>query len=141
MSDYLVSEIEASPNITVRLNCEVVGARGDQRLRSLILRDRVGGATEEGAAVAVFILIGAEPSTAWLPPELERDERGFILIGSRLSSTGPDAKQFAFGTSLPGVFVVGDVRAGTAQRIASAVGEGSVAIRDVQAYLGRLHDT
>jgi thioredoxin reductase (NADPH) len=140
MSDYLVREIEASPNITVRLNCEVVGARGDQRLRSLILRDRVGGATEEGAAVAVFILIGAEPRTAWLPPEIERDERGFILTGSRLSSTSPDAKQFAFGTSLPGVFAVGDVRAGAAQRVASAVGEGSVAIRDVHEYLGRLHD-
>ena len=140
MSDYLVREIEASPNITVRLNCEVVGAHGDQRLRSLILRDRVGGATEEGAAVAVFILIGAEPRTAWLPPGLERDERGFILTGSRLSSTSPDAKQFAFGASLPGVFAVGDVRAGAAQRVASAVGEGSVAIRDVHTYLGR-HDT
>jgi len=139
MSDYLVREIEASPNITVLLNCEVVGARGDQRLRSLILRDRVGGTTEEGAAVAVFILIGAEPRTAWLPPELERDERGFILTGSHLSSA-PDARQFAFGTSLPGVFAVGDVRAGAAQRVASAVGEGSVAIRDVHEYLGRLHD-
>jgi len=140
MSDYLVREIEASPNITVRLNCEVVGAHGDQRLRSLILRDRVGGATEEGAAVAVFILIGAEPRTAWLPPGLERDERGFILTGSRLSSTTPDEKQFAFGTSLAGVFAVGDVRAGAAQRVASAVGEGSVAIRDVHEYLGRLRD-
>ena len=141
MSDYLVREIEASRNITVRLNCEVVGARGDQRLRSLIFRDRDGGATEERAAVAVFILIGAEPRTAWLPPELERDERGFILTGSRLSPTSPDAKQFAFGTSLPGVFAVGDVRAGAAQRVASAVGEGSVAIREVHAYLERLHDT
>ena len=141
MSDYLVREIEASPNITVRLNCEVVGARGDQRLRSLILRDRVGGATEEGAAAAVFILIGAEPKTAWLPPELERDERGFIVTGSRLSSPRHDAGQFAFGTSLPGVFAVGDVRAGSAQRVASAVGEGSVAIRDVHEYLGGLHDT
>src|SRR2546430_365124 len=82
------------------VDCDVVGAQGDQRLRSLILRDRVGGATEEGAAVAVFILIGAEPRTAWLPPGLERDERGFILTGSRLSSTTPDEKQFAFGTSL-----------------------------------------
>lgn len=88
--------------------------------------------------MAVFILIGAAPRTAWLPPELERDERGFILTGSRLSSTGSDAKQFAFGTSVPGVFAVGDVRADAAQRVASAVGEGSVAIRDVHEYLGRL---
>jgi thioredoxin reductase (NADPH) len=140
MSDYLVRQIEASPNVTVRLNCEVAGARGDQRLRSLILRNRILGSTEEVAATAVFILIGAGPTTAWLPPELERDEYGFILTGSRLSSTSPDAKQFAFGTSLPGVFAVGDVRAGAAQRVASAVGEGSVAIRDVHEYLERLRN-
>jgi thioredoxin reductase (NADPH) len=141
MSDYLVREMDASPNITVRLNCEIADARGDQRLRSLILRDRILGSTEEVPAMAVFILIGAAPRTAWLPPELERDERGFILTGSRLSPTSPEAKQFAFGTSLPGVFAVGDVRAGAAQRVASAVGEGSVAIRDVHEYLGRLHDS
>jgi thioredoxin reductase (NADPH) len=139
MSDYLVREIEASPNVAVRLNHEITGARGDQRLRFLTLRDRILGSTEEVPAMAVFILIGATPRTGWLPPELKRDERGFILTGSRLSTTSPDAKQFAFGTSLPGVFAVGDVRAGAAQRIASAVGEGSVAIRDVHEYLGRLH--
>jgi thioredoxin reductase (NADPH) len=141
MSDYLVREIKASPNVAVRLNHEVAGARGDQRVRSLILRDRILGSTEEVPAMAVFILIGAAPRTAWLPPELERDERGFILTGSRLSSTSPDAKQFAFGTSLSGVFAVGDVRAGAAQRVASAVGEGSVAIRDVHEFLERLNDT
>jgi thioredoxin reductase (NADPH) len=140
MSDYLVRAIEASPNVAVRLNHEVIAARGDQRLRSLIARDRTSGTTEEVTAMAVFILIGAAPRTAWLPPELERDERGFILTGSRLSLSGRDAEEFAFGTSLPGVFAVGDVRAGAAQRVASAVGEGSVAIRDVHDYLGRLHD-
>jgi len=81
--------------------------------------------------MALFILIGAAPRTAWLPPGLERDEGGFILTGSRISSASPDANPFAFGTSLPGVFAVGDVRAGATQRVASAVGEGSVAIRDV----------
>jgi thioredoxin reductase (NADPH) len=141
MSDYLVRDIAASPNIAVRLNHEMTGAHGDQRLRAITLRDRILGTTEEVPAVAVFILIGASPRTAWLPAELERDERGFILTGARLSSTRPDARQYAFGTSLPGVFAVGDVRAGAAQRIASAVGEGSVAIRDVHEYLGRLNDT
>jgi thioredoxin reductase (NADPH) len=140
MSDYLVRAIEASPNVTVRLNREIAGARGDQRLRALILRDRILGSTEDVPAIAVFILIGAEPRTAWLPIELERDEGGFILTGSRSSSTSPDSEQYAFGTSLPGVFAVGDVRAGAAQRIASAVGEGSVVIRDVHEYLSRLHD-
>ncbi len=138
MSDYLVRDIEASPNIAVRLNHEVAGAHGDQRLRSLILRDRLLGSTEDVAATAVFILIGAAPRTAWLPSELERDDRGFILTGSRLSSTSSSGKEFAFGTSLPGVFAVGDVRAGAAQRVASAVGEGSVAIRDVHEYLAHL---
>lgn len=140
MSDYLVREVAASPIVAVRLNCEITGARGDRRLRSLILRDRIVGSTEEVEAMAVFILIGAEPRTAWVPLELERDERGFIVTGSRLSSKSPDAEHYAFGTSLAGVFAVGDVRAGAAQRVASAVGEGSVAIRDVHEYLRRLHD-
>ena len=141
MSDYLVREIKASPNVAVRLNHEVAGARGDQRLRSLILRNRLLGSTEEVPAMALFILIGAAPRTAWLPPELERDERGFIRTGSSLSSASPHAPPLAFGTSLPGVFAVGDVRAGAAQRVASAVGEGSVVIRDVHEYLGQLNDT
>lgn len=140
MSDYLVREIEACPNVALRLNCEIAGARGDQRLRSVILKDRISGSTDEVPATAVFILIGAAPRTAWLPPEIERDEGGFILTGSRLTSSSPGTRQFAFGTSLPGVFAVGDVRAGAAQRVASAVGEGSVAIRDVHEYLERLHD-
>ncbi|MEP7383388.1 MAG: FAD-dependent oxidoreductase [Gemmatimonadota bacterium] len=140
MSDYLIRDIEASSNVAVRLNCEIVGAHGDQRLRSLVLRDRILGLIEEVPAMAVFILIGAAPQTDWLPPELERDDRGFILTGSRASSTSPRATQFAFGTSVPGVFAVGDVRASATQRVASAVGEGSVAISDVHAYLARLHD-
>lgn len=141
MSDYLVREIEAAPNIVVRVNHEIAGASGDQRLRSLIVRDRLSGSTEEIPAMAVFILIGAAPRTDWLPAAVERDERGFILTGSRVSSTSPGGKQFAFGTSLPGVFAAGDVRAGAAQRVASAVGEGSVTIRDVHEYLERLPNT
>jgi thioredoxin reductase (NADPH) len=138
MSDYLLREMETLTNVAVRLNCEIAGARGDQRLRSLTLRDCITGSTEEVPVTAVFILIGATPRTGWLPPGIQRDERGFILTGSRLSSSGPGAGRLAFETSLPGVFAVGDVRAGAAQRVASAVGEGSVAIRDVHEYLGRL---
>jgi len=139
MSDYLVRAIEASPNIEVRLNHEVADATGDQRLRSVILRSRITGALEELPATALFILIGAAPRTAWLPRGLERDEGGFIVTGSSASSPSPDGRPFAFGTSLPGVFAAGDVRSGAAQRVASAVGEGSVAIRDVHEYLGRLN--
>ena len=93
LSDYLVREIEASPNVAVLLNDEIAGARGDQRLRSVVLRNRILDWTEEVPAAAVFILIGAAPRTAWLPPELERDERAFILTGSRVSSTSPVAKR------------------------------------------------
>jgi thioredoxin reductase (NADPH) len=141
MSDYLVREIETAPNIAVRLDHEIVGAHGDQRLRSLTLRDRTTGSIEEVPAMAVFVLIGAAPRTDWLPTALERDDRGFILTGSRVASDGAPTKPFAFGTSLPGVFAVGDVRAGAAQRVASAVGEGSVAIRDVHDYLAQLGTT
>jgi thioredoxin reductase (NADPH) len=139
MSDYLVRELEALRNMRVRLNTELVEARGDQRLRSLVLKDRIAGSTEEVPAGAIFILIGAAPRTTWLPAEVQRDERGFVLTGSQVSVARHKADHSPFGTSLPGVFAVGDVRAGAVQRVASAVGEGSVAIRDVHAYLRRLH--
>jgi thioredoxin reductase (NADPH) len=135
MSDYLVREIESTPNIVVHLNCEIAGAVGDLRLRSLLLRDRISGEVANTAASAVFILIGAAPSTEWLPPAIERDKHGFILTGPSLPSASAAGHHFAFGTSVPGVFAVGDVRSGAAQRVASAVGEGSVAVGDVHAYL------
>jgi thioredoxin reductase (NADPH) len=78
MSDYLVRELEASRNMRVRLNTELVEARGDQRLRSLVLKDRIAGTMEEVPAGAIFILIGAAPRTTWLPAEVQRDERGFV---------------------------------------------------------------
>ncbi len=128
MSQYLVRDIEAAPNIEVRLNTEIVEARGDQRLRSLELRDRATGSTGEVPATAVFVLIGAVPRTAWLPDQVRRDGRGFVLTGSDLGAG-------SFATSLPGVFAVGDVRADSIKRVASSVGEGSSAIRFVHEYL------
>jgi thioredoxin reductase (NADPH) len=126
MSEYLVRDIEAAPNIEVRLNTEITAARGDQRLRALHLRDRATGSNEEVPAAAVFVLIGAVPRTAWLPEVLRRDERGFVPTGAGLQ------------TSLPGVFAVGDVRADSVKRVASCVGEGSAAIRFVHEYLASL---
>ena len=128
MSRYLIRDIEAAPNIEVRLNTEIVEARGDQRLGSLVLRDRAAGSTEEVPAAAVFVLIGAVPRTAWLPDHVRRDGRGFVLTGSDLGAA-------SFATSLPGVFAVGDVRADSIKRVASSVGEGSSAIRFVHEYL------
>jgi thioredoxin reductase (NADPH) len=121
MSQYLLDEIVGKANISVREATEVVDAAGDGRLEQLTLRDPEG--TRDMPADALFILIGAEPRTEWLPAEVDRDARGFV-------ETGPD-----YGTNVPGVFAIGDVRAGSVKRVASAVGEGSVVIQHVHRYL------
>jgi thioredoxin reductase (NADPH) len=141
MSDYLVQQIEGCSNIRVRLHTQIVGARGDHRLRALVLHDRVTGSTFEVPAAAVFILIGAIPKTVWLPKEVKRDQQGFLLTGENLRLTSGEAFGSPFGTTLPGVFAVGDVRAGSVKRMASAVGEGSVAIRYVHDYLAAQSST
>lgn len=133
MSDYLVQELEAIGNIEVRSQTEVAEAVGDQRLRGLLLRNSGTGVTEEVPATAVFILIGAAPKTDWLPSDIARDERGFVLTGDDRPGTISDA--WGLSTTMPGVFAVGDARRGSVKRIAAAVGEGSTAIRQVHEYL------
>jgi len=121
MSQYLIEEIEGKENIEVRLSTEVVDAAGGERLERLVLRER--GEQVEVPADALFVLIGAEPYTDWLPEEIERDARGFVV-------TAAD-----YATTVPGVFAIGDVRSGSVKRVASAVGEGSVVIQHVHRYL------
>jgi thioredoxin reductase (NADPH) len=132
MSEYLARQIEATDNIQARLGCQVVGGGGEGRLEHLVLRDVGSQAESTVAAHALFLLIGAEPNTEWLPPEVERDDRGFVLTGAdvtwRRGST-PDRGPFLLETSMPGVFAAGDVRHGAVKRVASAVGEGSIAIQ------------
>ena len=123
MSRYLIDEIEGNEKIVVLELTEVVDAAGDERLETLTLRGPAG--EEVVGADALFILIGAEPRTAWLPESIERDERGFV-------SSGAD-----YGTNVPGIFAIGDVRSGSVKRVASAVGEGSVVIQHVHQYLAR----
>jgi thioredoxin reductase (NADPH) len=142
MSDYLVQKVTATPNITVVLNTEVVDGRGRQRLEGLTLRDRGTGATREVAASAVFILIGAEPRTDWLEGVVERDERGYVLTGRDLARDGRhlagwplERPPLLLETSLPGVFAAGDVRYRSIKRVASAVGEGSIAVQLIHDYL------
>jgi thioredoxin reductase (NADPH) len=142
MSDYLVREIEAAPNITVRLGAEVVDGHGEGRLGSLTLRDRRSGSTETVPATALFVLIGAEPHTGWLPEAIRRDQWGFILSGADLLQDGMPPPQWTlerppmlFESSMPGVFAVGDVRHGSVKRVAAAVGEGAVTIRLIHEYL------
>jgi thioredoxin reductase (NADPH) len=137
MSDYLVRQVEATENIQTRLGCEVVGGGGDGRLDHLVLRDIASKSEATVDAQALFILIGAEPHTGWLPPEIEQDERGFILTGADLSQRSAprfNRSPFLLETSMPGVFAAGDVRHGSVKRVASAVGEGSIAIQLLHQY-------
>jgi thioredoxin reductase (NADPH) len=142
MSDYLVREIQAAANVTVRLGVEVVDGHGTGRLASLTLRDRRSGGTETVPASALFVLIGAEPHTGWLPQAIQRDRWGFVLTGTDLLQDGMPPERWTlerppmlFESSMPGVFAVGDVRHGSVKRVAAAVGEGSVAIRLIHEYL------
>jgi thioredoxin reductase (NADPH) len=142
MSDYLVQKVTATPNISVVLDTEVVDGHGRQRLEGLTLRDRGTGATREVPASAVFILIGAEPRTDWLEGVVERDERGYVLTGRDLARDGRDLAGWPLErppllleTSLPGVFAAGDVRYRSIKRVASAVGEGSIAVQLIHDYL------
>jgi len=136
MSQYLVSDIKAHPKIKVRLNTVVLSAAGEERLDSVTLQDRITGAVDEIPAAALFIMIGAEPGTDWLPRDILRDDRGYVLTGDEVKRrTDGHRAPLPLETSVPCVFAVGDVRQGGMKRVASAVGEGSNAIRHVHTYL------
>ena len=132
MSQYLVHQVEATPKLDVRVGTEVVGGGGDGRLEHLVLRDRASGSEETVDADGLFLMIGARPNTEWLPPEIALDEGGFVLTGTDLGAdTGwpLDRRPLLLETSMPGVFAAGDVRHGSVKRVATSVGEGSVAIQ------------
>jgi thioredoxin reductase (NADPH) len=134
MSAYLRDEIAAADRVSVRYHTEVTGGGGDRRLAWLSLRDNAAGTTATVDAGALFILIGARPHTSWLPPQIERDHWGYIMTGSDITTPAARPAQM-YETSLPGVFAVGDARHGSVKRVASAVGEGSVVIPQVEHYL------
>jgi thioredoxin reductase (NADPH) len=137
MSDYLIKQIEATPNVEVRLRTRVVEGHGEVHLEALTVEDGGTGLREDVAAAALFVMIGAEPRTEWLGETIRRDERGFILTGRDVPEDGwPSARRpLPFETSVPGVFAAGDVRYGSVKRVAGAVGEGSVAVGSVHLYL------
>jgi thioredoxin reductase (NADPH) len=141
MSKYLIDQIEATPNIIVETDTEISSVCGTGRLESLLLKTPNG--EEQRPVTSVFIFIGAEPKTSWLPPELCRDNKGFILAGPDLKAQSPkswklDRDPYLLETSVPGIFVAGDVRFNSVKRCASAVGEGSIAIQFVHQYLATL---
>lgn len=142
MSYYLIQQIQGIDNISVRTCTEVVAADGDGHLQQLTLRDANTGATETVDAGWLFVFIGAAPRTDWLDGTVLRDPRGFVLSGPDLSPDGSpppgwqlDRPPLHLETSVPGVFVAGDVRAESAKRVASAVGEGAMAVMLVHRYI------
>ncbi len=138
MSHYLIQEIEATPNIDVRTCTDVVGGNGEGRLQQLVLHEKGAGEQETVVADALFVLIGADPHTDWLPPDIARDPNGFLLTGEELSDDfnwSLERRPHSLETSMPGVFAAGDVRRSSVKRVASAVGEGSIAIRLAQTLL------
>ena len=142
MSQYLQDELAATPNISIRLDTEVVGGDGDRKLEHLELRRRSSGETERLDASGLFILIGAEPPTDWLPEEIERDDGGYLLTGLDLIRDGTvmgawplERAPLTMETSAPAVFAIGDVRHGSTHRVASSAGEGSVVIAELHRCL------
>jgi thioredoxin reductase (NADPH) len=135
MSHYLVRVVEATPNLDVRTDTVVAGGGGEGRLQELVLRESAAGEETTVAADALFVLIGADPHTDWLPGEIARDRHGFLYTGEDLPAEHDwplERRPSALETSMPGVLAAGDVRHGSVKRVASAVGEGSIAAQLVQ---------
>ena len=140
MSDYLIREIDAAPNVDVLYGVQVVDGAGTDRLESLVLEDRQTGTRRTVTADGLFVLIGSQPRTEWLGGSVARDQWGFILTGPDLpdgpgASVQPGRPPLTHETSLPGVFAAGDVRRGSVKRVASAVGEGAITIPAIHRYL------
>lgn len=143
MSAYLVEQIAALPNISVRTCCAVAGTQGDGHLEAVTVQDANTGERETLPASHLFVFIGGAPRTGWLDGAVIRDEHGFIPTGPALLTDGrrprgwqPERDPYFLETSLPGVFVAGDARADSVKRVASAVGEGAMAVTLVHRYLG-----
>jgi thioredoxin reductase (NADPH) len=134
MSQYLISRIEQSSRITLHTHSEIVGLEGNTSLESVTLMNRESGEVLRKPISSVFVMIGAEPNSGWVYGAIKLDEKGFVLTGG---PWGFEATSFA--TSVPGIYAVGDIRAESVKRVASAVGEGSVVISNIHRYLASLN--
>ena len=138
MSRYLVDQLAARPNIRVLTNTRLAAAHGDESLEAIDVHDSDAGKTTRLESGGLYIFIGADAETSWLPREIALDRRGFVLTGSDVAAAerwGLDRDPFLLETSVPGIFACGDVRSGPVKRVASAVGEGSMAIAFVHQFL------
>jgi thioredoxin reductase (NADPH) len=145
MSQYLIDQIQGSERIHVETGTRLIEVHGDDRLEAVSIACDRTGETSRMPANSLFVFIGAEPCTAWLTGTVERDERGFILTGPDLMGSGKRPRGWSadrdpglLETSVPGIFAVGDVRHGSVKRVASGVGEGSVAVQFVHQYLSNV---
>ena len=134
MSSYLSSRLAADPRITIEYGAEVSALQGAEHLEALTIRDAKTGATRQVETRALFIMVGAAPNTEWLSGLVKLDDKGFVITGA---GAGPASALSPFATSMPGIFAVGDVRAGSVKRVASSVGEGSVVISKVWEFVNR----
>jgi thioredoxin reductase (NADPH) len=142
MSHYLIQQLANTPNVEVLFNKDVIAARGNDKLESLLVLDRVSDEEQEAAAAALFVFIGSAPSSDLVKALVACDKGGFVLTGPDLPKKEGrprgwtlDRDPYLLETSVPGIFAVGDVRHGSSKRVAAAVGEGSVAVRMVHEYL------
>ncbi len=145
MSQYLIDQIKQTPNIQVQFKSRVEEVHGESRLEAISIHCGDSGQIDRVPAIALFIFIGAMPRTDWLAGVVERDERGFILTGAELLREGRRPKGWTLDrdpglleTNVPGVFAVGDVRHGSVKRVASGVGEGSIAVQFIHQYLAKV---
>ena len=145
MSQYLIDQINETPNIKVIVHSSVIEAKGETSLEAISIANSQTGETETVGATSLFIFIGAVPRTDWLEGVLERDNRGFILTGQDLKPNGTRPKgwtlerdPFLLETNIPGIFAVGDVRHNSIKRVASGVGEGSICVQFVHQYLSKV---
>ena len=137
MSSYLIRQLATRANVNVRVRSEIVAAHGDDALEEVEIVDHSSGKVEREASGGVYIFIGADAETGWLPPEIALDQRGFVLTGADVPTAewARERDPFLLETSVPGVFACGDVRSGPVKRVAAAVGEGSMAIAFIHQYL------
>jgi thioredoxin reductase (NADPH) len=145
MSQYLIEQIESTPNISVRTHCSVVEVDGVTSLEKMVITNSQTGTQETVPATSLFIFIGAMPQTDWLDGIVERDKQGFILAGmdllrdrQRPKGWALDRDPFLLESSVPGIFVAGDVRYGSVKRVASGVGEGAIAVQFIHRYLSKV---